>query len=332
MRLLWARGMSRKYAESEVPEGFLVGKKIAILGYGKQGRAQAHLLKKAGADIKIGARKGFSAEAARADRFTVLPFSEAAQWADIIHFLLPDPAHKSVFKDHINPHLKTGKTLCFSHGLSVGWGDISVPKDIGCILITPKATGAKLLQQHESGGGCITLVGVYSAPIGTELQLALAMAQALGGFREGVYETTFRAEASANLFAEQAVLCGGMTELVKAGFKTLIDAGYPPAVAYAECVRDLKLTVDLLASGGLSCLWESISTTAAYGGMTAGKRIIDSSVQGRMKDLLNDIEQGGFAQKWLTDGVQNEFEQLLKVEKSHPIEVTHAEINSPQKP
>ena len=302
---------------------------ISVIGYGAQGRAQALCLKDSGLDVTIGARlDGPTAIRAQEDGFEVVSISEAARRGGLIHLLIPDECQKDVYDANIAPHLEQGDCLSFSHGFSIVYQRIRPPDNVDVILVAPKSPGTEERKAFLDGFGVPGLVAVEQNASGRARDRALALAHGLGLTRAGVLECTFRQEVYEDLFGEQAVLCGGTAALVKAGFETLVEAGYPPEMAYFECLHELKLIVDLIYEGGLTHMWDVVSNTAEYGGLTMGKEIIGPEVKKSMKKLLGGIHDGTFAKNWMKEyenGLQ-ELEQLRREESSHPIEVIGKDV------
>jgi ketol-acid reductoisomerase len=318
------------YRDSDANLSHLKGRTIAVLGYGAQGRAQALCLRDSGLDVVVGLRKGRSWDAAVADGITPRPTAEAAAAGDIVHVLLPDELQRGVYARDIAPTLAPGKTLAFSHGFNLVFGFIAPPAGVDVVLIAPKAPGTEQRKRFMAGGGVPGLMAIHHDATGRARQTALAMARGLGLTRAGVLECSVRDEAFEDLFGEQAVICGGVAELIKAGFETLVDAGYPPEMAYFECLHEMKLIVDLMFEGGLARMWDVVSNTAEYGGRTIGPTIIDDGVRARMKQVLARVEDGSFARKWIAEHEAGmpELRRLRDAEKTHPIEVVGARIRA----
>lgn len=298
---------------------------IAVLGYGSQGRAHAMNLRDSGARVVVGVREGgASYEQAIVDGWQVKPVSEAVREADMVCFLTPDMAQKALYEDQVAPRLKKGATLLFAHGFSIHYEMIRPGPDTDVILVAPKGPGALVRRQYEEGRGVPCLMAVHQDASGQAKQKAWEYAHKIGGTRAGVLTTTFREETETDLFGEQAVLCGGATELVKAGFDTLVEAGYQPELAYFECMHELKLIVDLLYEGGLARMHQFISDTAKYGTLVSGPRIIDSHARSCMRTILKEIQNGTFAERWKReyDGGLRNYRNSLQEEMGHPIETT----------
>jgi ketol-acid reductoisomerase len=318
------------YSESDVDTGCLEGRRIAILGYGSQGRAHALNLKDSGHDVVMGLRPGGGSWAkAEADGLHVLEPAEATEGAAIVAFLTPDLTQAGLYAS-IEDKLAEGAAILFAHGFNIHYKQIEPRADLDVILIAPKGPGGLVRRQYEEGHGVPCLVAVDRDVSGNALQLALAYAQGIGGARAGVIETTFAEETETDLFGEQAVLCGGATELVVAGFETLVKAGYQPEVAYYECMHELKLIVDLLHEGGLKKMYEFISDTAAYGDLVSGPRVVDEHAREKMQEILDDIRDGTFARKWIAENKagQPEFKRMMDEDLKHPIEVVGADLRS----
>ncbi len=318
------------YSEKDVDTSILNGKRIAILGYGSQGLAHALNLKDSGFEVVVGLRPdGASWPKAEADGLVVKEPAEAVKGAAITAFLTPDLVQESLYAG-IETNLENGAAILFAHGFNIHYKRIEPRADLDVVLIAPKGPGGLVRRQYEEGHGVPCLVAVEKDSSGNALSLALAYAHGIGGARAGVIETTFAEETETDLFGEQAVLCGGVTELVVAGFETLVDAGYQPEVAYYECMHELKLIVDLLHEGGLRKMHQFISDTAAYGDLVSGPRIIDDHVRQNMKQILAEIQDGTFANNWIveTEGGQQEFRRMMNADLEHPIEKVGAELRS----
>ena len=316
------------YSENDVDSSILEGKRIAILGYGSQGRAHALNLKDSGLNVVVGLRKtGASWAKAEADGLDVAEPRDAARGSAIVMFLTPDLVQAAVYAD-VEDSLDEGAMLMFAHGLNIHFKQIAPRADLDVTLIAPKGPGDLVRRQYQEGHGVPCLVAVEKDATGHALQLALAYSHGIGGARAGVIETTFKEETETDLFGEQAVLCGGATELVVAGFETLVNAGYQPEVAYYECMHELKLIVDLLHEGGMKKMHEFISETAAYGDLTRGPRVVDDGTRARMKDILTEIQDGTFARQWIdeNDAGQPEYKRLMQEDLDHPIEKVGADL------
>lgn len=314
--------MSKMYYENEINEQVLQGKKIAIIGYGSQGHAHALNLKESGFDVVVGIRPGKSYDAAKEDGVEVKSVAEAAAEADVIQILLPDERQKAVYEAEIAPHLTPGKALMFAHGFNVHFDQIQPPADVDVFLVAPKGPGHLVRRQFTEGAGVPGLFAIHQDATGQARDLALAYGKGIGSARGGLLETTFAEETVTDLFGEQAVLCGGTTELVKAGFETLVEAGYQPELAYFETLHELKLIVDLMFEGGMATMRYSISDTAEWGDYVSGPRIIDASVKARMKDVLTDIQNGTFAKRWIAENENGrpEYTKFKEAGANHQIE------------
>jgi len=319
------------YYDQDADLGLLKGKKVAIIGYGSQGHAQAQNLRDSGIDVIVSDLKG-SANYERAvrDGFAPVSAAEAASAGDLIQMLVPDEVQARVYKSEIEKHLTEGKTLVFSHGFNIHFNQIVPPKNVDVIMIAPKGPGHLVRRVYVEGGGVPSLIAVHQDYSGRAKDTALAYAKGIGATRAGVIETTFKEETETDLFGEQVVLCGGMTELVRAGFETLVEAGYQPEIAYFECLHELKLIVDLMYEGGISWMRYSISDTAEYGDMVCGKRVITAETRKEMKRILEDIQAGRFAREWILENQANRpiYNALKKKESEHLIEVVGAKLRS----
>src|SRR5690606_2846122 len=297
--------------------------KVAVIGYGSQGHAHALNLRDSGIDVRVGLREGSSSAAkAEAAGLTVRSVDEAAAEADLVMLLAPDTEHKAIFDAHIAPHLRDGDALFVGHGFSVRFGQVVAPAGVDVGLVAPKGPGHLVRRTYTEGGGVPCLIAVAQDATGGAHDLALAYADAIGGTRAGVLDTTFEEETETDLFGEQVVLCGGLTALVQAGFETLVDAGYQPESAYFECLHELKLIVDLMYEQGITGMRYSISDTAEYGDLTRGPRIINAGVKAEMAKILDEIRSGAFAEEWIAESEsgRSNFHELEKRGHEHPIE------------
>ncbi len=315
--------MTTLYYESDAKPELLKGKKIAILGYGSQGHAHALNLHDAGFDVVVGLRGDSSSVGKAVDAgLTVTSVEEAAATADLIMILLPDTTQKAVYEKEIAPHLTAGKVLAFAHGFNIRYGLITPPADVDVVMIAPKGPGHLVRRTYKEGGGVPALIAVHQDATGHAKDIALAYAHGVGGTRAGVLETTFTEETETDLFGEQAVLCGGVSALVRAGFETLVEAGYQPESAYFECLHELKLIVDLMYEQGITGMRYSISDTAEYGDLTRGSRIITDAVKHEMKEVLAEIQDGRFAAEWIKENEigRPRYRELKEAGMRHQIE------------
>ena len=309
--------MPRRFYEQDGNLGLLKGKKIAIIGYGSQGHAHALNLKDQGADVIVGLPANSASRAkAEAAGLPVVSPAEAARQGDVIMILVPDHIQGDLYTNDIAPHLTAGKTLMFAHGFSIHFNVIKPPADIDVSMIAPKAPGHRMREVFTEGSGVPGLLAVHQDASGHAVENALAYAAGVGCLRAGVIETSFREETESDLFGEQAVLCGGVSELISAGFETLVEAGYAPEIAYFECLHELKLIVDLIYEGGLGYMWYSISDTAEYGSYSRGKRIVTDETRAEMKKILGEIQSGAFAKEWLAVNAEGR-QKFLAMRKEH---------------
>jgi ketol-acid reductoisomerase len=319
------------YYEADADRSLIAGRKVAIVGYGSQGHAHALNLKDSGIDVCVGLRAGSGSEAkAAAAGLTVRTIADAAEWADIVMLLAPDTEQKKIFDEHVAAHLKPGDALAFAHGFNIRFGRIAPPDGVDVIMAAPKGPGHLVRRTYTEGGGVPCLIAVGQDATGKARELALSYADAIGGTRAGVIETTFAEETETDLFGEQVVLCGGLTSLVMAGFETLVDAGYQPEMAYFECLHEVKLIVDLMYEEGIAGMRYSISDTAEYGDVTRGPRIITDTTKAEMKTILDDIVSGKFADEWVTESESGRarFNALRAAGKEHPIEDVGGRLRS----
>jgi len=321
--------MAKIYYDKDADLNELKGKTIAIIGYGNQGHAQANNLRDSGCKVIVGNVKGDRYwQQAVADGFEPVEIPEAAKRGDIVQILIPDEFQAQVYKKDIAPHMKAGKVLCFSHGFNIHFKQIVPPPDVDVIMIAPKAPGAILRRMYQQGSGTPGLLAVARDHSGRAKQIALAMAKGVGLTRIGVVETTFKEEVETDLFGEQTVLCGGVSEVIKAGFETLVEAGYQPEVAYFECLNELKLIVDLIYEHGIEGMWAAVSNTAEYGGRTRGPRIIDGRARETIHKILKDVQSGAFAKEWVAEsqnGIPN-LKRMREEGKAHLIEKVGKEL------
>jgi ketol-acid reductoisomerase len=315
--------MARMYYDADANLDLLAGKTIAIIGYGSQGHAHALNLKDSGMNVIVGLYPGSkSAVKAQESGLTVKNVADAAAAADFIMILLPDEVQKTVYKEEIEPNLKAGKVLAFAHGFNIHYGQIVPPSDVDVVMVAPKGPGHLVRRTYEQGQGVPALFAVYQDASGQARDLAMAYAKGIGGTRGGILETTFREETETDLFGEQVVLCGGLSALIKAGFETLVNAGYQPELAYFECLHEVKLIVDLIVEGGLAKMRDSISNTAEYGDLTRGPRIVTDSTRAEMKKVLSEIQSGQFAREFVLENQSGKagFTAMRRQEAEHPIE------------
>ncbi len=319
------------YYDRDIDRGKLLSKKIAVLGFGSQGYGQSLNLKESGANVRIALRPGSpTEEKVRAAGLEPLGLEEAVAWADVLVFLIPDVQHGPVYRQYFEGKLRAGQALVFSHGFSVHYGEVVPPPDVDVFLIAPKSPGHLVRSEFQRERGVPSLMAVYQDATGEARDLALGYAACLGSGRAGIIETTFKDETETDLFGEQAVLCGGATSLVKAGFETLVEAGYPPELAYFECLHELKLIVDLMYEGGLEDMRYSISDTARYGDVTRGPRVVGPEVKAAMKTVLREIQDGTFAREWMAeyrDGAPN-LKQRVEADRQHPLEVAGRKLRA----
>lgn len=323
--------MVQVYYDKDANLDLLKGKKIAVIGYGSQGHAQAQNLKDSGLDVVVGLREGSKRwEIAEKDGLQVATVSEAAKQADIIQILTPDETQGATYKQEIEPYLTEGKCLMFSHGFNIHFGQIVPPANVDVFLAAPKSPGHMVRRMYENGAGVPGLIAIHQDYSGKAKDIALAYARGIGCTRAGVFETTFKEETETDLFGEQAVLCGGASALVKAGFETLVEAGYAPEMAYFECLHELKLIVDLMYEGGISWMRYSISDTAQYGDFMVGPRIVTDETKKEMKKVLEEIQTGQFARNWILENQANRpvFNATVKMEENHPIEVVGKKLRA----
>jgi len=316
--------MATMFYDADADIDLIRKRKVAVIGYGSQGHAHSLNLQDSGADVVVGLQAGSkSAAKATAAGLRVMSVADASKWADVIMILIPDQHQAKVYKSEIEPHLTAGKMLMFAHGFAIRFNWIVPPKDVDVTMVAPKAPGHRVREVFKEGAGVPGLLAVHQDVTGKGRASALSYARGIGCTRAGVIETTFKEEAETDLFGEQAVLCGGTAALVKAGFETLIEAGYQPEIAYFECLHELKLIVDLMYRGGLQYMRYSISDTAEYGDYTAGPKIVTAETKKAMKQILSDIQDGRFAKAWIAEaeGGYPNFKKMREADRNHPIEV-----------
>lgn len=315
--------MARMYYDSDANLDLLTGKTVAIIGYGSQGHAHALNLKDSGVNVIVGLYPGSKSVAkAEAAGLTVKSVADASAAADFIMILLPDEVQKTVYKQEIEPHLTDGKVLAFAHGFNIHFAQVVPPANVDVVMVAPKGPGHLVRRTYEQGEGVPCLFAVFQNASGQARDRAMAYAKGIGGTRAGVLETTFREETETDLFGEQVVLCGGLSELIKSGFQTLVDAGYQPELAYFECLHEVKLIVDLIVEGGLAKMRDSISNTAEYGDLTRGPRIVTDETRAEMKKILREIQTGQFAREFVLENQAGKpgFTAMRRREAEHPIE------------
>lgn len=321
--------MINVYYEDDADLAVLRNKPLAVLGYGSQGHAHALNLKDSGMNVCVGLRSGSSSwSKAESEGLVVKTVAKTAEWAEVIMVLLPDQHQKKVYEQDIAPHLKPGDTLAFAHGFNIHYDQIAPPKDVNVMMIAPKGPGHLVRRVFQEGQGVPCLIAVHQDPTGDTKALALAWSKGIGGTRAGVIETNFKDETETDLFGEQAVLCGGSAELIKAGFETLVEAGYPPELAFFECLHEMKLIVDLYYEGGLARMNDSVSDTAEYGGMTRGTRIITQESRKAMKQILKEVQDGSFAREWIKENADGQplMNRLREATRTHPVEQIGAQL------
>lgn len=320
--------MAKVYYNGDIQEDLLQNKKVAVIGYGSQGHAHSQNMRESGIDVIIGLRPGKSWDKAEEDGFNVYTVKEATEQADVIMILLPDELAPKVYENDIKPALTAGKALFFAHGFNIHFSQIVPPADVDVMMVAPKGPGHLVRRVYTEGAGVPALFAVYQDYTGQSRDLALSYAKAIGGTRAGVLETTFQEETETDLFGEQAVLCGGVSSLVKNGFETLVNAGYQPEIAYFECFHELKLIVDLMYEGGLEGMRHSISDTAQWGDFVSGPRVINDDTKERMQGVLNDIQTGKFAKGWILENQANrpEFNAINSREAEHQLEKVGREL------
>lgn len=323
--------MAKTYYDSDADLSLIRGKKVAIVGYGSQGHAHALNLHDSGVEVRVGLKPESRTRATvTRDGLTCANVADVVQWGDVVVMLAPDTLQPAIYKAHIEPHLGSGKTLMFSHGFNIRYETVVPPADVDVSMVAPKSPGHRVRETFLSGEGTPALLAVHQNPSGTARDLALAYASGLGCARAGVIETSFEEETETDLFGEQAVLCGGVSELIKAGFETLVEAGYQPEIAYFECLHELKLIVDLIYRGGLSYMRYSVSDTAEYGDYQSGPRVIDQHVRETMKQLLAEVQDGSFARRWIRENElgQPEFKRQREKEQTMQIEEVGRRLRS----
>ena len=320
----------KMYYDADADLQLLHGKKVAVLGYGSQGHAHAHNLNDSGVDVIVGLREGNSWKKAEQSGLKVMPTADAVKSADVVMLLAPDEAQPAIYRNDIAPQLKDSAYLAFGHGFNIHFGQIVPPRSVNVFMVAPKGPGHLVRSEYTKGSGVPMLLAVHQDPSGNTRNLGLAYASAIGGGRAGVIETNFREETETDLFGEQVVLCGGLTSLIQAGYEALVEAGYSPEMAYFECLHEVKLIVDLIYEGGIANMRYSISTTAKFGDVTRGPRIITDETKKEMRKILSEIQSGQFAKEWVLENQANRpvYNALLAKGESHPIEEVGAKLRA----
>ena len=322
----------KMFYEKDTDVNLIKDKKIAIFGYGSQGHAHALNLKDSGVkEVAVALREGSSSKAkAESKGLKVMNLSDAAEWADVVMILTPDELQASIYKNHIEQRVKEGTSIAFAHGLNIHYDLIKARKDLDVFMVAPKGPGHLVRSEYEKGGGVPCLVAIDKDKSGSALPIALSYASAIGGGKAGTIETTFKDECETDLFGEQSVLCGGVVELIRNGFETLTEAGYPPEMAYFECLHEVKLIVDLLYEGGMANMRYSISNTAEYGDYSRGPRLITDETKKEMKKILTEIQSGQFAKEWMQEhqSGQTKFKVMRKEQAEHPIEAVGEKLRT----
>ena len=323
--------MAKIYYDSDADLAFVRARRTAIIGFGSQGHAHALNLKESGVSVCVGLLPNSKSRAkAEAAGLTVGTVAEATRWADIIMILAPDTAQAAIYRDEIAPHLTAGKMLMFAHGFNIRYGGIKPPANVDVTMVAPKGPGHRVREVFKEGGGVPALIAIHQDATGQARHIALSYAKGIGGTRAGVLETTFPEETETDLFGEQAVLCGGCAELVKAGFQTLVDAGYQPEIAYFECMHELKLIVDLMYRGGLNYMRYSVSDTAEWGDYVSGPRVVTAETKAAMKKILAEIQDGKFAKDWIAENENGRprFNKIRASERDQKIEQVGADLRA----
>ncbi len=319
------------YYDKDADLSLIKSKKVVIVGYGSQGHAHALNLRASGAQVSIALRKG-SASAAKAEavQFKVMEPSEAAAWGDVVMMLAPDEKQAEIYRENLASNMKKGAALAFAHGLNINFNLIEPRQDLDVFMVAPKGPGHTVRSEYEKGGGVPCLIAVHQNASGKALDLGLSYASAIGGGRSGIIETTFREECETDLFGEQVVLCGGLSALIKAGFETLVEAGYAPEMAYFECLHEVKLIVDLIYEGGIANMRYSVSNTAEYGDYTRGPRIVTDATKAEMKKILGEIQSGQFARDWMLENAvgQPSFKAMRRRAAEHQIEAVGEKLRA----
>ena len=323
--------MVKMYYEQDADAGLITRRKVAVIGFGSQGHAHALNLKDSGVNVVVGIREdSASREPAAEEGLTVMTPQEASEWADVVMMLVPDQLMGPIYKESVEPYLEAGDTLLFAHGFNIHYGEIEPPGDVDVAMVAPKGPGHLLRRVYSENSGMPCLIAVHQDPSGTAHDLGLSYASAIGGGRAGILETTFKEETETDLFGEQVILCGGVSELIKASFETLVEAGYQPESAYFETLHELKLIVDLLYEGGLSWMRYSISDTAEYGDYTRGGRIVTDETKAAMREVLDEIQSGAFANEWLAQAREGApfLREQREANQKHQVERVGAELRN----
>lgn len=323
--------MAKIYYDNDADLDILKGKKVAIIGYGIQGRGQALNLRDSKINVIVSELEGTeNYQTSQKDGFKPMQVKEAAKAADLIQILTQDHVQAKVYKEDIEPNLKKGKSIIFSHGFNIHFKQIVPPKDIDVFMVAPKGPGSLVRQMYEEKKGVPCLLAIFQDATGNAKKIGLAYAKAIGGTRAGVIETTFKEETETDLFGEQTVLCGGVSELIKAGFETLVEAGYQPEIAYFECLHELKLITDMIYRFGIQGMRKRVSDTAEYGDLTRGKRIITAQTRNEMKNILKEVQSGKFAKEWIEENENGRpvYNKLSKSDDTHPVEVVGKKLRS----
>jgi ketol-acid reductoisomerase len=320
----------KMYYDKDADLQLIRGKKVAVIGYGSQGHAHSLNLKESGVSVVVGLREGASWRKAEQSGLKVMPVPDAVKSSDVVMILAPDEAQPAIYRQEIAPHLKTGSYLAFGHGFNIHFGQIVPPATVNVFMVAPKGPGHLVRSEYAKGSGVPALLAIHQDPTGNTKQIGLSYASAIGAGRAGVIETTFREETETDLFGEQVVLCGGLTALIQAGYETLVNAGYSPEMAYFECLHEVKLIVDLIYQGGIANMRYSISTTAKYGDVTRGPRIITDETKKEMARILSEIQSGRFAKEWVLENQANRpvYNALLAKGEAHPIEEVGARLRA----
>jgi ketol-acid reductoisomerase len=322
--------MLKVYYDKDAKKAVLKKKKIAVVGYGSQGHAHANNLRDSGMDVIVGETKGPNWDKAKKAGFKVMTAAEATKKADVVMMLLPDEYQGDIYKQEIGPNIKKGAYLGFAHGFNIHYGQINPPATVNVYMVAPKGPGHLVRAEYQKKSGVPCLIAVHQNPSKNTKSIAMAYASAIGGGKAGIIETTFREETETDLFGEQAVLCGGLTSLIQAGYETLVEAGYSPEMAYFECLHEVKLIVDLIYEGGISTMRYSISNTAQFGDLTRGPRIINEETKWEMRDILDEIQSGEFAREWILECKAGKpvFNALTRHGAEHPIEKVGAKLRA----